>query len=92
MILLPWLFLGHLDDEDLITGIGLGASYLYLVGLMLIHGMPMAMDTFVSQAKVSGNLELCGLYLNRSQFLLTILYIPMIFPSFYVEKILTAIG
>ena len=85
-------FLGHLGDPNLIAGIGLGASYLNLVGLTLIHGILMAMDTLVSQAKGAGNLELCGVYLNRSRFVLTMLFIPMVFLSFYVEKILVAIG
>jgi Na+-driven multidrug efflux pump len=59
---------------------------------MVIYGLLMAMDTLVSQAKGAGNLELCGVYLNRSRFILTIFYIPMVLISYYVEEILIALG
>ena len=87
------VFLGHLDgDKNLIAGIGLGFNYLALMGMMVISGLLMAMDTLVSQSKGAGNLELCGVYLNRSRFVMSLLYIPMVILSFFVERIYVSWG
>ena len=79
------IFLGHLGDSKLLNGIGLGNNYLTLVGMMGISGLLMALDTLVSQAKGAGNIEMCGVYLNRSRFIVTLMFIPLIILSFFVE-------
>ena len=70
----------------------MGAHFLNMFGLTMMYGLLMAMDTLVSQAKGAGNLEMCGVYLNRSRFIITICYIPMVLLSFYVKRILIFFG
>lgn len=86
------MFLGHLGDKNLLAGIGLGNNFIMLMGMMFIFGMLMAMDTLISQSKGAGNVELCGVYLNRSRFIVTLLFIPLCILSFYVEWFYNFIG
>jgi len=63
-----------------------------ITGFMFIFGMLMAMDTLVSQSKGAGNIELCGVYLNQSRMVMTVLFVPIIILSFYVEGFYNLIG
>ena len=42
------MFLGHLGNKKLIAGIGLGGCYTGMIGMLIIAGMCMAIDTLVS--------------------------------------------
>ena len=86
------MFLGHLSDEKLVAGAGLGNACGCFMGIVAIFGMNMAMSTLVSQAAGVNNLKLCGRYLNRGRFILLILFIPYTILTFYIEEILLAIG
>jgi len=48
------------------------------------------MDTLISQAAGAGNLELCGVYLNRGRYVMTIFFIPLCTISIFIEGILIA--
>lgn len=96
------IFLGHykghtdeLGDNDgsaFIAGIGLGNRCIQFMGLTLILGMNAALDTLVSQAAGAGNMELCGVYLNRGRFVMSVMFIPMMILSFNMESILIHLG
>ena len=86
------MFMGHLDNEDLIAGVGLAASTLNFIGMTIIKGLATAIDTLVSQAAGAGNMELCGVYLNRARFIMTMLFIPVSIFSFFVKDILVSVG
>ena len=86
------IFLGHLKDKDLIAGQGLGYSYLNVMGNIMVMGLLMAMDTLISQAKGVANIEMCGVYLNRARFVVTLIYIPMFIISHWVEELLILSG
>ena len=86
------MFLGHLGDKKLIAGVGLGGCYTGLFGMMVIAGLAMAMDTLVSQAYGAGNLEQCGVVLNRGRFISTCAYIPMLIGVFWVESFYLSMG
>ena len=86
------IFLGHLSDKNLIPGVGLGNNFIMFTGMMFVFGMLKAMDTLISQAKGAGNIELCGVYLNKSRMIMTFLMIPLVIMSFYVEKFYNLIG
>ncbi len=53
---------------------------LQLVAFGVTVGINNALSTLVSQAYGSKQYELCGLYLNRCRFILTILFILLIIP------------
>ena len=59
------MYLGHSGNKDLVAGVGVGKAYSDLTGIFIIMGMNMAIGTLVSQAAGAGNLEMCGVYLNR---------------------------
>ena len=42
------MFLGHLHDKDLVAGVGIGTTMINLMGLTVIKGVNMALDTLVS--------------------------------------------
>lgn len=85
-------FLGHLGDNALIAGVGLGSVFVNFSGWALVIGMNSALDTLVSQSAGAGKLELCGVYLNRGRFIMTLFFLPVLILSFYVEPILVGMG
>ena len=82
------IFLSKLDDSDLLAGLGIGLTMTNLLGLTVIKGINMALETLVSQAAGAGNLELCGVYLNRGRFVMSIIFLFVVFGIFRVESIL----
>ena len=63
-----------------------------MLGLSIIIGFNGALETLVSQAYGSGNLKMCGVYLNRGRFILIAAFIPVIFILHHTEQILIFIG
>ena len=51
-----FIFLGHLGNPALVAGVGVGACYTNIMGMIAIFGMNMALDTLISQAFGAGNL------------------------------------
>lgn len=61
--------------------------------LSVMIGLNAAQETLTSQAFGAGNLQLCGLYLNRGRFILTAFFIPLAtIVMLFAENILNAIG
>ena len=48
-----------------------------MFGLSIVCGFNGALETLVSQAYGSGNLRLCGVYLNRGRFILLMAFVPI---------------
>ena len=82
------LVLGHSEDPALIAGAGMGVVCMNFMGWSLILGLNSTLDTLVSQAGGSGDLELCGVYLNRGRFMMTCLFVPIVFMATKVEAVL----
>ena len=51
-----------------------------------------ALETLVSQAYGFGNIQLCGIYLNRARIISTIVFIPIMFVFMHSEAILLKLG
>ena len=85
-------FLGHLNQPELLAGVGTGNMTQNMLGLSIIIGFNGALETLVSQAYGSGNLKMCGVYLNRGRFILIAAFIPVIFILHHTEQILIYIG
>lgn len=73
------IFIGHLNDPVKLAGIGMGNSIINICGVGPIYGINAALETLVSWANGSGNMALCGVYLQRGRIVLLIAYIPMVF-------------
>jgi MATE family multidrug resistance protein len=85
-------FLGHLHDNARIAGVGLGSVCANFTGWAIVIGMNSALDTLVSQSAGAGKLELCGVYLNRGRFIMTIFFLPVLVFAFYLEEGLVFLG
>ena len=76
----------------MLAGVGMGNVIMNMLGLAVIYGMNMALETLVSQSYGQGNLELCGVYLNRGRFIITLCFIPIALILTKVHDILAFIG
>jgi MATE family multidrug resistance protein len=86
------IFLGHLNKADILAGVGIGNMFVNICGLSIVFGFNGALETLVSQAYGAGNLDLCGVYLNRGRFVLLCAFVPVVIMLFQCESILTKIG
>lgn len=86
------VFIGKLGDPAMVAGIGLGNATQNLCGLSVIIGLNSALDTLISQAAGQGKMELCGVYRNRGQFVMTLIFIPVVCILANSSPIFTAIG
>jgi Na+-driven multidrug efflux pump len=73
------IFIGNLNDQYQLAGVGMGNMTLNILGLSVILGMNSALETVVSQSYGNGNLYMCGVYLNRARLIITICFIPIVF-------------
>jgi MATE family multidrug resistance protein len=85
-------FMGHLDDPDLLAGVGLGAMLLNVFCFAVSQGLNGTLETFVSQSYGSGDFRMCGVYLNRARLIVTVVLLPVIFAFFFADKILVTCG
>lgn len=66
---------GHLGDPTIMAGIGLGNMTVNLVAMVPLLCTTHAIKSLVPQAFGRGNLDLCGVFLNRARILVTIVFI-----------------
>lgn len=69
-------FAGHLQDKSIVAGIGLGNMTINLFLVSILESFNQAIETLATQAYGSGNLYLCGLYLNRARLIVLLVLIP----------------
>jgi Na+-driven multidrug efflux pump len=62
------------------------------MGWSILLGMNAALDTLVSQAAGAGQLEKCGVFLNRGRFIMTVAFIPLALLTFKIESIMVQLG
>lgn len=93
MVVTNGVFAGHTNDSTMIAVVGLSGVCCNILVLSLMIGINSAQETLTSQAFGAGNLQLCGVYLNRGIFVLTAFFIPLaIIVMFFTEEILLALG
>jgi MATE family multidrug resistance protein len=86
-----YAFLGHLDNVHLIAGVGMGNVCLKL-GSSVMDGLTGALNTLVSQAYGAGNIQQCGVYLNKARFVTFLAFIPVVITSQFIERLLVFFG
>ena len=86
------IFIGHLNNPAMLAGVGIGNLTMNLLALSIAFGFNGALESLISQAYGSGNLVLCGVYLNRSRVVLLGFLTPMLMILMQTDKILIAIG
>lgn len=72
------IFIGQLNDPELLAGVGLAYVYMNIFTVMLL-GINTGVVTLVSQTYGQGNLRLCGNYINRGRVVVGLAYLPAAF-------------
>ena len=70
-------FAAQFDDPTVIAGIGLGGMTETIVCQAILMKMNRAMESLVPQAFGRGELDLCGVYLNRGRLMILIASLPI---------------
>ena len=87
------VFAGNMDGAVYVASVGLASVICVIMVQSILIGLNGAQETLTSQAFGAGNLQLCGVYLNRGQFILVTFFIPIaLLPVVFGEEILLAIG
>ena len=76
-IIINIIVIGHLNDENLMAGIGMGAMLMNMVGNAVMVGLNGAVETLVAQSYGGDNLRQCGVYLNRGRLVVMIAFVPI---------------
>lgn len=71
------VIIARLEDEDMLAGVGMGNMTQNLLGLSIILGFNSTLDTLISRGAGTGDIELCGVYLNRGRFVMCCLFVPI---------------
>ena len=90
--LINTIFVGHLNDPELLVGVGMGNIIIVMLCNSVFLGMNGAIETLVSQAYGSGNFKMCAVYLNRGRMILLLAFIPIILLLINTDHILVALG
>jgi multidrug resistance protein, MATE family len=85
-------FMGHLDDPDLLAGVGLGAMLLNVCCFAVSQGLNGTLETFVSQCYGAGELRMCGVYLNRARLIVSVVLLPVAITFLFADTILVGVG
>ncbi|CDW87432.1 multidrug resistance [Stylonychia lemnae] len=71
------VFNGHMPEAEMIAGAGLAGMYTTIVCLSITIGLNSALSTLISQTFGTGNMRMCGIYLNRARVVATLAFIPL---------------
>ena len=85
-------FNGHMEEPEMLAGSGLGSMYCTILCIALTIGLNSALTTLVSQTFGTGNLRLCGVYLNRARVVATLVFIPLTILLVNAGRISFALG
>ena len=86
------LFSGFIGDASFISGWGLGLMANNLIVFSFGVGLCGAIDTLVSQAFGRKDFIMCGVLLNSSRIIITILFVPQMIVLLFSEQIFIAMG
>lgn len=86
------LFIGTLDNPIQLGAVGLGNSLMGFFMWPWIYGCCSAMETLIAHAYGRKDLRECGLWLHRTCFFGTILFIPITIVMLFTDPMLVALG
>ena len=87
-----YIFIGHLDNPDYISGAGLAISSSNFLCYALAVGLAGGIDTLSSQAFGSKQNYLAGCYYNRAQVIVTVIFCIQAIALWNAESLLLAVG
>ena len=85
-------FVGHLGDESMVAGVGMGNMYMNILAMSIAQGLSSTLNTLVSQSYGQKNYHLCGVYLNRARIIVTVLYVPTMIVMLNAERVFLLMG
>jgi len=71
------IVVGRMADPTILAGMGLATSIILIIVISINYGICGAQDQFTSREFGAGNLQKCGVYLNRGRLVLTAFFIPL---------------
>jgi len=87
------IWAGSLGDPTMLAAVGLAGATIQILVMYPVNTFAYGQDNFSGQAFGAGDLQLCGLWLNRGFLVLTCLFVPIAFiPAFFAEDMFLAIG
>lgn len=86
------MFVGHLGEPELVAGVGIGNVFINIFGWVILFGLNQTLVTLVSQSYGQGNLQLCGIYLNRGRVITMFAAVPITIVFYQSGNILLAAG
>ena len=85
-------FVGHIGKEEVMAGVGMANMFINVACLSLLFGMNMVLNTLASQAKGYGNLRLCGIFLNQSRIIVTLIFVPICIVMLNADLLFELVG
>ncbi len=76
----------------MMAGVGMANMFVNIICLSVMFGLSSTLNTLVSQSFGLGNLRLCGIYMNRSRILMTVVYFPLLLILLKAEAIFAFFG
>lgn len=89
--LINLIFIGHYGDEAMVAGVGMANMIINIMGLSTMFGLNSALETLVSHSVGCRKYALCGIYLNRSRFIILAFSVPVVIMLLHAEPILIAL-
>lgn len=80
------IFAGQMNDEVSLAAVGLGDVITSILVLTFLIGLNNTQETLTSQAFGSGQLKLCGVYLNRGRLIVLTFYLPLALLLFLLSE------
>lgn len=84
--------IGNMNDPTLLAGVGLGNALINVLTLSTAIGVIENSATYMSQSYGSGNLKECGIYLNKTKEVCTMITAIYGLIAIWLDKILIAAG
>jgi MATE family multidrug resistance protein len=75
-------FIGQLGKESMINAIGLGNTFVNILGYSTVFGLNGALSTFASQSAGAKNYDTCGMYAWRARYFFVFVHVLM-FPLYF---------
>jgi len=92
MLAINSVFAGR-NDPTALAAVGLGNVCSFIFVISIVTGLNSGQETLTSQAFGSGNLPLCGLYLNRGALIILVFFVPIaLVPGIFAERIFLSLS
>lgn len=85
-------FVGHLNKESMLAGVGLANMFLNISSVSVIMGLNQTLNTLVASSFGMEDYAMCGVYFNRARILLSTGMVPLAILLYNTESIFDMMG